>query len=227
MLEWARVGESLAAIETDVEQLTWHAHRALGGDGSTVFGNYRVKLAPPWDRLTVAETVEQTAGVALPDFSLSAVTRAVEACGIDIQEIWRHDLPFLFSLLMATLQPSLGGERPVFVRDWPAFETSSAHEKAGDSIAERSELFIAGVELSDGFASLTGHDQQVAGFARQLKRRRAAGMPEVELDHAYLAALQAGLPEGAGMALGFDRLVMVLTGCTDIRQVLAFGWAEA
>lgn len=224
MLEWARVGEGLSAIEADVEQFTWQASRALGGAGSISYGGRHIRLDPPWERLTVAEAIARATGVAIPEFSLSAITRAVKALGITVQDQWRDDLPFMFSLLMAEIQPSLGQERPLFVREWPAFETSSA--SATDGMADRSEVFIGGVELCDGFASLTDYEQQCLSFARQAERRRAAGMAEVGVDIRYLEALKAGLPQGAGMALGFDRLVMVLTGCEDISAVLAFSWSE-
>ena len=94
------------------------------------------------------------------------------------------------------------------------------------AVAQRSELFIAGLELSDGFPSLRDPDLQEALFARELARREAEGMAAVELDTRYLEALRQGIPAGAGMALGFDRLVMLLTGAERIRDVLAFAWDE-
>ena len=226
MLEWARVGQSLATIEADVEAFTRWAHLALGGTGICGFGAHRVDIAAPWERLTVAQAVLRAVGVALPDFSLAAIRGAVAAAGVKIQAAWQDDVHFLFAVLMSTIQPSLGCVRPVFVRDWPAFETSSAQPIAGGDRVDRSELFIAGVEVADGFASLTDPDLQERGFAQHLARRAQAGKPDVALDQAYLAALRAGLPSGAGMALGLDRLVMVLTDRADIRQVLAFAWDE-
>jgi lysyl-tRNA synthetase class 2 len=114
----------------------------------------------------------------------------------------------------------------VFICDWPAFETSSAQEKDGREIAERSELFICGVEISDGFPSLTNYERQKQTFDHQLNRRRADGTPQVALDESYMEAMRVGLPRGAGMALGFDRLVMILTNQPTIKSVLAFAWDE-
>lgn len=226
MLEWARVGQSLAMIEADAEQMTLAAHKVLGGTGKIVYQGRAIDLTPPWDRLSVADAIERYAGAKLPDFSLNSIRAAAMQAGIAAKEAWRDDISFLFSLLMDHIQPSLGLERPVFVCDWPAFETSSAQEKAGREVAERSELFIAGVEISDGFPSLTDYERQKQTFAHQLERRRADKTPTVALDEAYLKAMRAGLPRGAGMALGFDRLVMVLTDQADIRSVLAFAWDE-
>lgn len=226
MLEWARVGQSLAVIEEDAEQMTWAAHKVLGGTGQLIYQGRTIDLTPPWDRLTVAEAIERFAGVKLANFSLDALRQAVQTAGIAVNAAWKDDIYFLFSLLMDHIQPSLGLERPVFICDWPAFETSSVQEKAGQDVAERSELFICGVEISDGFPSLTDYERQKQTFEHQLGRRRKDGVPCVALDEAYLESMRVGLPRGAGMALGFDRLVMVLTNQPTIKSVLAFSWDE-
>ena len=129
-------------------------------------------------------------------------------------------------MLMDYLQEHLGFERPVFIRDWPLFQTSSAKESESGEFVERSELFIAGVELSDGFPSITNPVHQKEAFLRQLERRRTHGKEKVELDTVYLNAMQEGFPSSTAMALGFDRLVMLLTDQRDIASVLAFGWDE-
>jgi elongation factor P--(R)-beta-lysine ligase len=105
--------------------------------------------------------------------------------------------------------------------------TSSAellpHNRA---LARRSELYIGGLEIADGFPSLRDVATQQALFQRELERRAALGKPAVAIDIKYLEALRQGIPPGAGMALGVDRLVMVLTEQDDIRDVLAFAWDE-
>lgn len=226
MLEWARVGQSLSVIEADVERMTLAAHKLLGGAGTLVYQGRNIDLTPPWDRLTVADAIERFAGAKLADFSLTSMQRAVQKAGISVSDKWQDDIYFLFSLLMDHIQPSLGLNRPVFLCDWPAFETSSAQEKAGREVAERSELFISGIEISDGFPSLTDYERQKQTFQQQLERRSKDGTLLVEIDNAYLEAMRVGLPRGAGMALGFDRLVMVLTNQPTIKSVLAFAWGE-
>ncbi|MDD3287743.1 MAG: hypothetical protein PHX43_01880 [Alphaproteobacteria bacterium] len=226
MLEWARVGQSLAVIETDAERMTLAAHKALGGNGKLFYQGRSIDLTPPWERMTVADAIERYAGVKLPDFSLASIKQAVKTAKIHVQDKDQNDIYFLFSLLMNHIQPSLGTERPVFICDWPAFETSSTQEKDNGEVAERSELFISGIEISDGFPSLTNYERQKQTFQEQIKRRQADSSPLVSIDEAYLEAMRMGLPCGAGMALGFDRLVMVLTDQPDIRSVLAFAWDE-
>ncbi len=226
MLEWARVGETLDDIENDAENFTLAAHKALGGTGKIVYQGMTVDLTPPWDRLSVTDAVEKYVGVRLKDFTPMSLIPALEAAKIPVKDDWREDAVFLFTVLLDHVQNSLGFEKPVFLQDWPNFLTSSAKEHDSGAFTERSELFIAGVEISDGFPSLTDPKRQRENFARQLERRKHESKPPVDLDEKYLRAMEEGFPAGAGMALGFDRLVMVLTDCADIAAVLAFNWDE-
>jgi lysyl-tRNA synthetase class 2 len=93
-------------------------------------------------------------------------------------------------------------------------------------LALRSELVWRGVELSDGFPFLVDAARQRALFDRELQQRLHRELAVVALDEAYLAMLEAGLPQGAGMALGVDRLVMLATGAERVSEVMAFGWSE-
>jgi elongation factor P--beta-lysine ligase len=226
MLEWNRVGASLEAIEDDAAQIVLAGHRALGGTGKLTYKVYDIDLTLPWPRVTVIDAVAQHTGVRLKDFELASVRKAVEAAGINIHAEWAHDRTFLFSVLVDWLQEHLGLEKPVFLCDWPNFMTSMALDKPGQNVADRSELYICGLELSNGFPSLTDYDSQKKGFAAQIERRRVEGKEQVEVDDAYLDALKGGMKPSSGMAMGFDRLVMILTGQTDIRSTLAFAWDE-
>ncbi len=222
MLEWARVGGTLEDIEHDMEEMIRRAH----GAGSLTYQGHAVDLSAPFDRLTVGEAVRRATGVMLDDFTAPSFLKAIRAAGIQSSGIDDTDAPHLFSLLMDWLQESLGFGKPVFIREWPRFQTSSAREDAQGRFVERSELFIAGIELSDGFPSLTDAVRQEETFKLQNARRRHIGKDEVETDAAYLAAMREGFPSGAGMAMGFDRLVMLLTDRPDLASVLAYDWDE-
>ncbi|MFH1157481.1 MAG: amino acid--tRNA ligase-related protein [Pseudomonadota bacterium] len=226
MLEWARVGETLEVIERDLEQFLWRAHKALGGSGQLVCQGKKIDVTPPFDRMTVKEAVKRVTGAALPDFSAASFSKAVQAANITMHCADGADDALLFSMLMDHIQGHLGFERPVFLRDWPVFQTSSAKENESGGFVERSELIVAGVELSNGFPSITSPAHQQEAFLRQLERRRTHGKEKVELDAAYLDAMREGFPDSAAMALGFDRLVMILTDRSDIASVLAFGRDE-
>jgi lysyl-tRNA synthetase class II len=219
----------LEAIEEDAEELTRRAFRALHpGEATLRYAGREVALDGPWERLSVREALARHLGMDVaPDFSLASMHKEAERLNIDVPASFLGDPHALLSLLLDLIQPKLGAPRPTFLRDWPAFMTSSAALRAdAPSVAARSELFIAGLEISDGFPSLTDFSLQRDLFAREQRRRKQECRPEVTLDARYLEALRLGLPPGAGMALGVDRLVMILTGQEKIRDVIAFAWDE-
>jgi lysyl-tRNA synthetase class 2 len=115
------------------------------------------------------------------------------------------------------------GDGPVFLFDYPATQAALARLRVDDPrVAQRFELFWGDLELANGFGELTDAAEQRARFQRDNARRRAVGVPEVAIDERLLAALEAGLPDCAGVALGVDRLLMVALGADSIDQVLAF-----
>ncbi len=226
MLEWARVGEPYEAVEADVENLTWAAHKALGGTGVIAYAGHNIDLTPPWDRLTVRDAIQKYVGTPMPDFSIPNLLHALDAAKIALRDDWKTDQSFLATLLLDHLQQFLGFEKPVFLEDWPAFQTSMGLEKENGTIAIRSEVYVAGIELADGFPALTDYDRQRETFQRQIDLRRDQGLPLPVVDTHYLEALREGLPAESSIALGFDRLVMLLTGQTHIKSTLAFAWDE-
>jgi lysyl-tRNA synthetase class 2 len=225
MLEWARAGGTLADIEADTEEMFHAALAATGGKDVLRYRGHDISLARPWKRLTVAEAVKAVLGHTPENFEGPSLLRIVEAAGLPLRPEMRDDRDFLFALIMERVQESLGFETPVFLTDWPAFQSASTTGNA-DGIAERSELIIAGIEVSDGFPTLTDVGRQRQNFETQQARRIADGKQPVALDERYLAMMEGGLPPGAGMALGFDRMVMLLTNQATISSALAFGWRE-
>ena len=116
---------------------------------------------------------------------------------------------------------------PLFVTEWPAPLASLARLKPEDpTVAERMELYAGGLELANGFVELTDAAEQRRRFAADLAARDARGLPRLPLDERFLEALAEGMPPAAGMALGVERLVMLVTGATEIRQVLPFAQDE-
>jgi elongation factor P--beta-lysine ligase len=117
--------------------------------------------------------------------------------------------------------------QPLLVGAWPAPLASLARLDPRDpSVAQRLELYAGGLELANGFAELTDPIEQRRRFEADLAARAARGLPPLPLDERFLSALTEGMPPAAGMALGVERLAMLLTGATDIRDVLAFAHDE-
>ncbi|WP_317622376.1 EF-P lysine aminoacylase EpmA [Pseudohongiella sp.] len=130
----------------------------------------------------------------------------------------------LLNLLMSlVIEPQL--QAPVFVIEFPASQAALAqitHDHDGYPVARRFELFIAGMELANGYLELTDAAEQSRRFAADNRQRQAAGLPVREVDNRLLAALNHGLPACAGVALGFDRLMMLAAGAGHISEVLSF-----
>ena len=227
MLEWARVACAYETVEADAEQILRAGVRATCGTDKTLhYQGHAIDLTSPFPRLSVKDAIAEATGAALKNFTAAALCAAATEAGIPLRDTHTDDADFLFSLLIEKAQPHLGFDRPVFLTDWPSFQTSSAAAAEAGDTAARSELIVAGIELSNGFPSLNGDAAQRQAFAAQQARRRAQGQKEVVLDAAYLAMMADGMPGDASIALGFDRLVMLLTDQTLIAPVLAFGWEE-
>ena len=129
-------------------------------------------------------------------------------------------LDFIFS---DKISSTLGDTRPLFVYDYPACQSALAKlSNTTPKVAERFELFINGMEIANGFHELTDADEQLARFEQDLTLRKKENRPDLPIDHLFLDALKQGLPDCAGVAVGIDRLLMVMTGINDICEVLGF-----
>jgi elongation factor P--(R)-beta-lysine ligase len=135
-----------------------------------------------------------------------------------------HERDEHLELLMAALVgPRLGREALTFVHGYPASQAALAQLDPDDPrVALRFELYREGIELANGFRELASATEQRARFFRDVEERRRRSLPALGIDERLLAALEAGLPQCAGVALGFDRLVMLATGARHIDEVLAF-----
>jgi elongation factor P--(R)-beta-lysine ligase len=129
-------------------------------------------------------------------------------------------------LMSHVLEPALGVGTCCFIYDYPVSQAALARVVvAGDvSVGQRFELYIEGVELANGYCELTDAVEQRERFVRDNAVRRERGLSEHPVDEYLLAALDQGLPNCSGVALGIDRLLMLVTGASDIKDVLAFDW---
>ncbi|MHA7840894.1 MAG: EF-P lysine aminoacylase EpmA [Gammaproteobacteria bacterium] len=131
-------------------------------------------------------------------------------------------------LLSHCIEPHLGQEAPIFIYDYPASQAALARIRDDDPpVAERFEVYFKGIELANGFHELVDAQEQRDRFCADLKKRAILNTAAVPLDEYFLAALGAGLPDCAGVALGVDRLVMLALGCDALADVLAFPLSHA
>jgi len=204
---------------------------------------YRVGLDDTALMAEVADLVCGWLGCERPDV-LSYREALQTLAGIDPMTITDHDLyqycqqwlepeqladmgrdDCLDLVMSFRVEPLLGRGRPVFITRYPASQAALARVASDDDgypVAHRFELYIDGLELCNGYWELTDPAEQRARFEQDNRQRRAAGKPEMAVDQGFLAALDAGLPECSGVALGLDRLLMLKTGAERIEDVLAF-----
>ena len=201
MLEWYRSDADYLDLMDDCEALL----RALLPAGVLKIRGTVIDLAPTWERLTVAD-----AFAAYASFSLE------QALGEDCFD----------EILSNEVEPRLGQERPTFLYDYPASLAALARRKANQpDLAERFELYIAGIEIANAFSELTDPLEQRQRFNTDEAARRAQGKEPLPLPEKFLTEL-ANLPPSAGIALGLDRLVMLLTGADKVDEVVAFSPEE-
>ncbi|MEW8507272.1 MAG: EF-P lysine aminoacylase EpmA [Candidatus Thiodiazotropha sp.] len=154
-----------------------------------------------------------------------AITQGVS--GADQLAIEDRD-GWLDLLMSHLIEPRLGRGGMTFVYDYPASQAALARvREEATPVAERFELYIQGIEIANGFQELTSAEQQRRRFTDENHRRQQTGQSRVPIDETLLAALAAGMPECSGVALGLDRLLMVLTGTADIRRVVTFDLSRA
>ncbi len=209
MIEWYRIGFDDAALMDEVEEL-------LGQLLSPV----RALLSA--ERLSYRAAMLRHAGVDAFDAGDAELLDAAVSHGITCQTHLDRDakLDLLMGLVVG---PQLGLARPCFVCDYPASQAALARLKVGTPpVAARFELYVDGLELANGFHELAQPQEQRARFVRDLSVRKARGQIQAPLDENLLAALEHGMPDCAGVALGFDRLVAIAIGADSLADALSF-----
>ena len=220
MIEWYRGYAELDAIIADTEQLVADVVTAVAGRAIANVDGRSIDVAPPWPRLTVRAAMQRWAGVDVDD-----LVPSVRAAGIALADDVAWDDAF-FAAFLARVEPALAAlDRPLILHDWPAPLAALARRKDATT-ALRFEAYVGGLELANAFDELTDPAEQRARFADDQRLRRERGRAVYPIDEKLLAALAEGLPPSAGIALGFDRLVMLATGAPTIAQVLTFTEAE-
>ncbi len=209
LLEWYRPGWSYGRLMEEVADLVRRAldRPDLAAERLAYRGLFRERIGiDPWSSEVPA----------LRDKALELGISGAESLDLD-RDGW------LDLLLVHRLEPALGRACLTFIYDYPPSQAALARVRPGSvPVAERFELYLEGVELANGFQELTDPAAQEARFAADLAERRVRGLPEPPVDRAFLAALDAGMPEGSGVALGLDRLLMARVGARHINSVLAF-----
>ncbi len=214
MAEWYRHGFGLGAIIDDTLAFI-----------ATLLDRPALQEA---ERLEYAAAFRKHAGV---DPLLASIGELAGAAAADdgLKDSLGDDRDAWLDLLLSTrIGPRLAGDRLTVISHFPASQAALARTcPADDKLADRFEVFYGAMELANGFVELRDPDEQRRRMLADLDRRQAAGRQAVPLDEPLLAALESGLPDCAGVAVGLDRLVMIATGADDIREVVTFAFDNA
>ncbi len=237
MAEWYRVDMDYEGFIEDVSLI-------IAETAEEVLGTTRVRrpgkkngwldLAHPWEILTVKESFRDLAGIELAEESGEAwmepgseaealIRESARAAGVRVpaDATWEE---IFFRVFVERVEPRLDRERPVVLTDWPVTlaALSVLRRKSGGKFARRFEIFAGGMELGNAFEELLDPEEQRKRLDADIRKRKKTGKRVYEIDEAFLDSLHEGLPQCVGIAMGFDRLVMLLTGASDIREVTAF-----
>ena len=224
MLEWYRGWARLDDVLRDTEEMVAEVAAGVCQAVKVEHGGREIDLTPPWPRRSVAEVMEEWAGVVVRgDEEAGVLGERVRAAGIDTGSAVEWDDLF-YAAFVTRVEPRFCEmDRPLVLVDWPIALGALAQAAPGrPHVVERFEAYVGGLELCNAFGELTSASEQRRRFEEDQRRRGRDGKPVYPIDEKLMAALVEGLPPSAGNALGVDRLVMLLTGRTRIRDVVWF-----
>jgi lysyl-tRNA synthetase class 2 len=204
-----------------VEELVAHLATELHGTTTLTYDDRELDLSTPWRRASMVELIEDAIGVHLDVRQTIDEVRAVATeHGVEVEDSWGTG-KLILEIYEKTTEHTLWG--PVFVTDYPE-EVSplSRSHREQPGVTERFEAIVAGRELCNAFSELVDPDVQRARFEDQVRQKDAGDDEAMPLDEDYLRAMEYGLPPTGGLGIGIDRLVMLLTGTTSIRDVVLF-----
>lgn len=201
MLEWYRTDSDYTVLMGECVRLIRHLAATCGMGRAIGYRGVSVDLHGEWERLTVREAFRRFTG--------TTMEQALQEGLFD-------------ELMTEAIEPNLGTTTPTFICDYPAERGALARLKHDDpAVAERFELYIAGLELANAFSELTDPEEQRKRFREEAASRKERGQSPYPMPEPFLAEL-GDMPQSAGIALGMDRLVMLLTGAGSIDEVVAF-----
>jgi len=201
LLEWYRAGSDYKELMEECQDLILAVASGLRLQQKMTYRGMEIDLGRPWARISVRE--------AFQSYSHISVREALE------QDLFDE-------IMVRDIEPRLGLGKPTFIYDYPAQRRAMARLKCEDrTVAERFELYIGGLEIANAFSELIDPEEQRNHFVQEEAKRRSLGKPTYPMPEKFLEELKS-MPPSAGIALGVDRLVMVLLNASTIDEVVAF-----
>jgi elongation factor P--(R)-beta-lysine ligase len=222
LAEWYRMDSDYRDIMRDMQNLIGQISRCLNGRLSITYQGHSIDLNPPWTELSVADAFRENLGLNTTELlDQDSLRKKADENGIYFSPDDGWETLF-HRLFMEKIEPFLGLDRPVFIKDFPAEMGLMAKCRTGDpEFVERVELYISGIELANGYSELTDPEAQTIRFLTQHKIKEQSGFTGYPIDYELIQALH-DLTPCSGVALGVDRLIMLFLNKTDIRDVILF-----
>lgn len=223
MLEWYRTGEDYRAIMRDTEELVATVAQKVLGSTIIQHAGKAIDLAGPWERLSVADAMQKYADIdlnkAIEDPAWFRATADAKGCATLPTDTFDD---IFFRIFLRDVEPRLGVEKPVILYDYPRSMAALSRIKPEDPrYAERFEAYVGGLELCNAYSELNDPSEQRRRLVEEQEYRRTLGKTVFPIDEQFIQAVGM-MPPSAGIALGVDRLVMLLTDAPSIRDVLFF-----
>lgn len=220
ILEWYRVQTNYQAIMDDCEALV---HYLANNQNQILYQGQHIDIGSAWERLTVKEAFQRYASVDFDQFfDLETAKKIAVSKGytVETHNTWEELYNQVF---LNEVEPHLGHGKPTILYEFPGTLAALSKKKLGDPrYAERFEFYIAGLEMGDCYSELADPHEQEQRFELELAEIRNKGKTVYDYDHDFISALQVGLPECSGIAIGVDRLIMLFADTTDIKETLFF-----
>lgn len=215
LLEWYRPGFDHHDLMAEVDELVRVLAQGILTLAKSHFYTYQ-------------DAMIKFAGIDPFTASTEELKQAAHQAGIDAVGMDSATKDSWLDLLMSqVVEKNLPMNRPVFIYNYPASQAALAKIQKGAPVAERFELYINGMELANGFHELTEAKEQQQRFLEQQAARKALSLPAIPVDENLIKALEYGLPDCAGVAIGLDRLLMLITQASSIEEVLSFPFDRA
>jgi lysyl-tRNA synthetase, class II len=218
MLEWYEAWADYTDAAERLERLVAFVAQRVLGTTTIERDGQSIDLAPPWRRMTLRDAVRERTGIEIAAHPSREELAAAMDSEPDEAEGWGK---LVDGLLSKQVEPEL--VQPTFVLDYPVeLSPFAKRHRSEEGMVERWEAFVGGIEIANAFTELNDPDEQRRRFEQQ-REEMARGDEEAQpFDEAFLEALEYGMPPTAGVGLGIDRLVMVLTGVKSLREVVLF-----
>ncbi len=219
MLEWYRIKADYKNLMKDCENLI----KTLAGKSQITYQNHKIDLKAPWEKLSCEELFQKYCKISLDqNRTFKQLKKTAEKNNFDTKFCKDWDDIF-FKIFLNHIEPHLGKQKPTFVYDYPSTQAALAKKSSKNPFfAERFELYIGGVEIANAFSELTDSKEQKTRLIEEQKLRKKLKKTIFDIDGEFLASLESIQQNCAGIALGVDRLFMILMDKKNIDETLLF-----